>query len=56
MALPGFLIPDSHTLSPHILQTITLHSYVMAEIIYSPVHTSHEVLAWSQTILCSTPI
>ena len=44
----GSVAPHSHALSPHILETMTLHSYVTAEIICNTAHVYHKVLPWSR--------
>ena len=53
---PGSLASGSHALLPHVLQVMTLHGYITAEITYSTVPVHHKVLAWSWVTLCSTPL
>ena len=52
----GSLTPCSHALFTHVLQTITLHGCVTADITYSMSHVHIEVLACSWATLCSTPV
>jgi len=34
---------SAHVLSPHVLEIMTLHSYVTAEAIYNTVHVHHDL-------------
>ena len=42
----GSLAPCSHALLPHVLETMTLHGCVTAEITYGTEHVHYEVPSW----------
>ena len=50
---PVRLTTHSLALLPHVLEIMTLHDCVTVESIYGTAHVCHELLAWSQTTLCS---
>ena len=52
----GPLTPESHTLSPPVLQAMTVHSCSTAEIAYGTTQARPKVLTWSQATLCSSPL
>ena len=52
----GSLTPCSYAFFTHVLQTMTLHGCVTADITYSMSHVHHKILACSWAVLCSTPI